>query len=178
MNDPEVVRLRRLRQSALRMRALAFAFSTTRMGSHDPCFQRLAQAGWRIARTVTGRLRSHPYASYQRDPGVLVLAAYAALAWLAARLTLKRAAALGLCLGLLRPLARQLDDARALTWLPDLSDTLGRSQAELRGLLDALVRESGSGGEIAQRPGPGIAAGPRRPGELPAIEGEWPYLAF
>src|SRR5271165_4116909 len=99
MNDPEVVRLRRLRQTALRMRALAFAFSVTRMGKQDPSFQRVAQASWRVARAVTGRLRSHPYVSYQRDPGGLLLAAYAALAWLAARLVVKRAAALGLCLG-------------------------------------------------------------------------------
>ena len=178
MNDPEVVRLRRLRLTALRMRALALAFGATRTGSKDPSFSRLGQAGWRIARTVTGRLRTHPYASYQRDPNALVLAACAALAWLVARIGISRTAALRLCLAQLRPLARQLDDARALTWLGDLSDTFGRSQSELRTLVHALANETRSGSEAERTLPVAAAAGARRHGDLPAIEGEWPYLAF
>lgn len=171
MNDPEVVRLRRLRRRALRLRALADAFSATRMGSQDPAFRQLALTSWRIARTVTGRLRSHPNESCQRDASGLSLALYSMVAWLAARLGLTRAAAHGLCFALLRPLSRQLDDARALTWLQDLSDSFGRYQMELRPWAPTPAREIGAEPAIA-------AAVPGRPGSSAAIEGEWPYLAF
>ena len=46
----------------------------------------------------------------------------------------------------LRRLARQLEDARALTWSSDLSDTFGRSQTEIRSLLAAVAGETAVSG--------------------------------
>src|SRR5271165_7057939 len=81
MNDPEVARLRRLRLAALRVRALAIAHGATRTAAKEPLFSRMACATWRIARVASGRLRAHPYARYQKDPSVVSLAGYRALAW-------------------------------------------------------------------------------------------------
>jgi hypothetical protein len=79
----------------------------------------------------------------------------------------------------LQRVARELDDARALTWSSDLSDTLGRSQIEIRTLikeLDADARnEAGSRQEtvarIVTRTGNGrdVAGG---------VGVNWPYLAI
>jgi hypothetical protein len=74
MIDAEVLRLRRLRNTALRVRALAEA-----MASHpvrrDSVLSRGGRYCWRIARLITGTLRAHPYLSYQRGPSE-VRAAY------------------------------------------------------------------------------------------------------
>jgi len=178
MNDPEVARLRRLRLAALRVRALAIAHGATRTAAKEPLFSRMACATWRIARVASGRLRAHPYARYQKDPSVVILAGYRALAWFLALFGSNRVRALGMCSAPLGRLARQLDDARALTWTPALSDTLGRSQAELRTLMQALAFETRSGSDVERLPMHGSSAPEARRGEVPAFEGDWPYLAF
>jgi len=178
MNDPEVARLRRLRLAALWVRALANAHGATRTAAEEPLFSRMACATWRIARAASGRLRAHPYSRYQKDPSVMILGAYGALAWLLAVFGRNRVRALGRCTAPLGQLARQLDDARALTWTPDLSDTLGRSQVELRTLMQALAFETRSGSDVERLPTRGSPATEGRHGEVPAFEGDWPYLAF
>jgi hypothetical protein len=79
----------------------------------------------------------------------------------------------------LRRVARELDDARALTLSSDLSDTLGRSQTRIRGLiqeLDADARnEAGSRHETAPRVETRTGAVRNDSG---SVAGNWPYLAI
>jgi hypothetical protein len=70
MIDPEVARLRRLRDEALRARQIARRLGTARWGMKDPLLARGACASWRIARVVTGKLIEHPYLRYQQGAGV------------------------------------------------------------------------------------------------------------
>src|SRR5712671_5377948 len=70
MIDKEVERLRRLRATALRVRTVARA-----LGPRDDLVTRGRCAAWRVARTVSGRLRAHPYASFQKDAGMAVVVA-------------------------------------------------------------------------------------------------------
>jgi hypothetical protein len=75
--------------------------------------------------------------------------------------------------------ARELDDVRALTWSPAMSDTLGRSQIEIRELLRELAAgvcdEAGTHAEPAARADAG-GAGIRS--EASRIAANWPYLAI
>jgi hypothetical protein len=173
MSDSEVARLRRLRSVSLRVREVARSLSAARWTMHDPAVERGAAAAWRVARSVTGRLRGHPYAPYQQDAGITEQLANTLVAT-AARLGLRsRTHALRVYETHLRRLARQLDDARSLTLSGELSDSLGRSQDELRSILNAVGHETGGArlppvrGEIDQ---PVAFAAP--------VEGDWPYLAF
>ncbi len=79
----------------------------------------------------------------------------------------------------LRRLLRQLDDARALTWTPHLSDGFGRSQLEIKSLLTALAHETNGVLEPTRAPkrGPSIT-GSRADDFGAPIQGDWPYLAF
>ncbi len=57
-----------------------------------------------------------------------------------------RIAASSICAQQLQAVAREVDDVRALTWSPELSDALGRMQIQMRRLaneldLGALQRE-------------------------------------
>lgn len=170
MNDQEVARLRQLRSSALRVRAVALALSATRATAEDALLIRGACASWRISRVVSGRLKAHPYLRYQKDTslGVIVLNSIVAR-WLALK-SRSRVAALGEYETNLRRLARQLEDARSLTWSCDLSDTFGRSQCEIRSLLAAVAGETAAA-ESTRLPQHEL-------GLAPAIDGDWPYLAF
>lgn len=179
MNDLEVARLRQLRNSALRVRAVAHALSATRAAAQDPVLARGACASWRIARVVSGRLRAHPYLRYQKDTALGVIVFNGVLArWLALK-SRNRLQALCEYETNLRQLARQLEDARALTWSSDLSDTFGRSQTEIRSVLVAVAGETAAASgskrlsqrELSLADG-GVAA------LAPVIEGDWPYLAF
>jgi hypothetical protein len=78
----------------------------------------------------------------------------------------------------LRRVARELDDARALTWSSHLSDTLGRSLTQIRGLINELAaarNESGSRPETAPRVETRIGAVRDDSG---SVAGSWPYLAI
>ncbi len=79
----------------------------------------------------------------------------------------------------LRRLLRQLDDARALTWTPHLSDSFGRSQLEIKSLLAELAQETNGVVETTRAPKrtPSIAASRAEDFGAP-IQGDWPYLAF
>ncbi|HWG71387.1 MAG TPA: hypothetical protein VN692_18385 [Steroidobacteraceae bacterium] len=177
MIDAEVMRLRRLRNRVLRARALAVA-----MGSDLPrrssVYARGAVTCWRIACIVTGRLRAHPYVSYQRGPGALRAAHDMVSAWAGAALARHRGRTLQTYAQALQLAAAELDDARALTWSGDLSDTFGRLQRQLRRLIDEV--ESGArqqaGAALPAARTEGRSAMSRQ--DAGSLAGNWPYLAF
>ncbi len=170
MIDPEVARLRQLRKYALRARAVARALGSTRWALNEPLLARSACSSWRIARTVSGRLKANPYHRFQKDVGIATLVRGSVLAWLSAMTARSRLQALRECESQLRRLSRLLDDARALTWSPDLSDAFGRSQLEIRPLMASLAHETHSTGGAESRPAGEQLARP--------MAGDWPYLAF
>jgi hypothetical protein len=166
MIDSEVVRLRQLRATALRVRAIARTLGR-RFPGNDGVLNRGACAAWRVARAVSGRLRAHPFLRYQRDASLAVLVANS-LAAKAARLrAVNRHAALKVFDAELKLLARELADARALTWVPELSDSFGRSQDEIRSLSSALGFETQV--TVPQ---------PSRVRSASTPEADWPYLAL
>ena len=73
----------------------------------------------------------------------------------------------------MQTMARELDDARAVTWSPDLSDTLGRIQSQVRRLvmeLEAGARhEAGMQNTTVTGAAEAVAS---------AAAGDWPYLAI
>lgn len=183
MIDPEVSRLRRLRAIALRVRAIARTLDSKPYASTDVLLARVAAASWRIARAVSGRLRAHPYASYQQDAGLGERLCHRLFANSLALGIRSRGQALAKCERHMSSLARQLADVRALTWSPDLSESLGRSQFELNELFDALARETHGRcgrnlvphGCAAAAIGAGNFAGSIVAG---SVVGDWPYLAL
>jgi hypothetical protein len=77
----------------------------------------------------------------------------------------------------LRSLIRQLDDARALTWSTDFSDSLGRSQTEIKSLIPAIELEVKGvpPGRVSLR----APLADSLAHELaPHVEADWPYLAL
>ena len=186
MNDPEVMRLRRLRNTALRARAIAAALrsSAPRSSAAQTCSRAAVLSGstsacWRIARVITGRLRAHPYPRYQQGPSRLRHACHRVGARMLATIASHRGRSLLTLSGELRRVVAELDDARALTWSAELSDTFGRLQTQLRSLiheLDAGARsEAGSAREAAVRIGPRADLSP---GDGGGTAANWPYLAF
>jgi hypothetical protein len=156
----EVTRLRRLRQSALKTRALARVLSS---GEHaDGIFERGALLNWRIARIATGRLRSHPYQNFQRDPSFFESGADRLAAILVGTMASLRGQAADAFLRELLVAARELDDTRALTLSAELSDELGRAQVSMRNLIDDAQRqaslESGSESHARHEAANGMAA--------------------
>jgi hypothetical protein len=160
MIDAEVSRLRRLRHSALRTRALAHVLGS----GDDSLYQRGAMICWSVNRFVTGHLRAHPHLSYQQGPSS-VRGSLNAIAVQAIGLLTRRKQRVAVFAAELQRVARELDDARALTWSPDLSDTLGRYQTQLRRLTLEL---NGARSEVA-------ASIPRIGSNLAS---NWPYLAI
>jgi hypothetical protein len=188
MIDPEVARLRRLRDEALRVRQIARRLGAARWGISDPLLSQGACASWRLVRVVTGKLIEHPYLRYQQGAGLgSLLGNRLAAEWIAVTRK-ERSQGLKTLAFELQSLARQLDDTRALTWSTDFSDALGRSRSEISGLLQALAAETQGAAET-----PNVAPEPRlRParaegashtdslvgGLAKRLEGDWPYLAF
>ena len=181
MNDPEVLRLRELRDTALKARAIAAALRS----SAETCSARAgtlsssAAACWRIARVITGRLRAHPNLSYQAGPSQLRGACHRVSARMLATIANHRGRSLQTLSAELRRVVGELDDARALTWSAELSDTFGRAQTQIRNLiqeLDAGARnEAGSLREAAVRI---EARAEARQGDAGRTAANWPYLAF
>ncbi len=189
MIDTEVMRLRGLRNTALRARAIAAALN---LGSahRNAVFSRGALICWRIARVITGWLRAHPYSSYQQGPSE-VRGLYDRInADLLRRVARYRGESLHIFADELRRVAREVDDARALTWSSDLSDSLGRFQAQIRDLikeLDACTRDP-----VDARPETAPRIATHTPGSLrcdsarhdagrqdaDGVAGVWPYLAI
>ena len=142
MIDWEVARLRRLRGSALQLRAIARALGRNKWTRSDGLLNQGRCAAWRVARIVSGRLRAHPNIRYQRDAGVGTLLKNILVAAMASLTATSRRRAMTLFDAHLRAFMRELDDARALTLAPDLSDSFGRSQRELRALAAVLKCET------------------------------------
>jgi hypothetical protein len=172
MIDAEVVRLRNLRNVALRARVLARALDSDR-SMDDSVFARSALMCWAIARIATGHLRAHPYLSYQKDASptrdLVDRAAVSVIGWLARH----QERTLTVYAKQLHALARELDDTRALTWSPALSDALGRSQAKLR----LLIKEIDPGARAAVGEVDVSRMG-HRALENAEIASNWPYLAI
>jgi hypothetical protein len=181
MIDAEVVRLRKLRNVALRARALAKALESESIENN--VFARSAVLCWTISRIATGRLRAHPYLSYQQGPSPmreLADRAAASMTALAARRQNLRFSAYA---PQLQCVAREVADARALTWSADLSDALGRAQLQLRRLateLDAGVQHEAGAHATAMPRITAIARAPENVGALEELgqETHWPYLAI
>jgi hypothetical protein len=77
----------------------------------------------------------------------------------------------------LRVVSRELADARSLTWSPDLSDSLGRSQVEVRRLVDTVERAALALAPMAtprSSQATTLSAAHRATTDGPA---QWPYLA-
>ncbi len=177
MIDAEVVRLRRLRDAALRTRQFALALGADSRDT-DSVYSRTAVACWRMASVATGRLRAHPYLRYQRGTNFTGMLQDRALSVAAGMIARYRGRKLRTLAAQLRRVERELNDTRALTWLLDLSDTLGRSQTQLRRLIKEVEhgawKEAGS--PVAAPSKESIAAGGHE--NAAAVAGNWPYLAF
>jgi hypothetical protein len=172
MIDAEVVRLRNLRNVALRTRALAAVLESDG-NMNGSALSRSALMCWAIARIATGHLRAHPFLSYQKGQSptrdLTDRAVSSMVGWLARH----QKRTLNVYADQLQILTRELDDTRALTWSPALSDALGRSQVQLRQLIKEL--------ECDKRHANGELAAPRnaeRALDEVAIASNWPYLAI
>lgn len=181
MIDPEVARLRRLRDEALRVREIARTLAALPWGTEETLLMRGAGASWRLARVVSGKLIAHPYLRYQKGAGLGSLIGNRVLAACLSVTCKHRAQGLKVLESQLQSLSRQLDDARALTWSTEFSDTLGRSQNEIKSLINELAVETASERALPPRAvrAEGAARADRLVGELTqSFEGDWPYLAF
>jgi len=178
MIDSEVMRLRRLRNTALRARAIAAAFDSN-PERRSSLFSRGAVGCWRIARVITGKLRENPYLSYQRGPSEARAVYDRISAGVLGGVARSRGRRGHIFLTELKRVARELDDARALTWSADLSDSLGRSQTQIRALIKeaaaAARKEAASPIEKDMRVDVRDVSLADDAGN---VAGTWPYLAF
>lgn len=128
---------------------------------------------------ISGRLRAHPYPAYQKGPSTVRRAFDEALASLVSDAAKYRGRSTQRLFAELQRVANALEDARALTWSPDLSDTFGRAQSRLNRLMsevdDGAHHETGSRVWTSRRAGARPASGRN---DASAVTGDWPYLAF
>lgn len=171
--DAEVERLRRLRGTALRVRAVALSLGKTESMAQNPLLRRVRCAAWRVARAVSGRLRAHPYVPFQKDATLGVVLGNSLVAMAAACGARAPQRALLSFAAQLRNLAHELDRTRALTWATELSDLFGRSQNEIRSLLAEFDFETQDDRAVVVTP-------PRANSSVCATtaDGDWPYLAL
>jgi len=178
MIDAEVTRLRRLRNTVLRARAMARVLDS-HSGRLNSVFSRSRIDCWRIARVITGKLRAHPYLAYQQGPGDLRTIYNHIAAKLLGGIARRRSRPCRTMAAEMERVSRELDDVRALTWCSELSDTLGRSQIHIRrrvAELDAAARqEGGSSYQPARMDTPVMADGRD---DSSRATGQWPYLAI
>jgi hypothetical protein len=178
MIDAEILRLRKLRNVALRSRALAKILDSDSTQERS-VFSRSAVICWTIARVASGRLRAHPYLSYQQGPSRLRDLADGLIASLLAMNARRQNRRLSIYAQQLQTVAREVDDVRALTWSPDLSDALGRMQIQMRRLANEL--DLGALGETgtAMLPRKAVACA-ETSNSLQDISADnaWPYLAI
>jgi hypothetical protein len=175
MIDAEVLRLRKLRNVALRARALGKILDS-QSKQEQSVFARSAVICWSIARVASGRLRAHPYLSYQQGPSRLQDLTDGLVASLLAMNARRQKRTLNVYAQQLQAVAREVDDVRALTWLPDLSDALGRMQLQLRRLEHEFDLDARGENSAAMLPRAKAASG----NSLDAITADngWPYLAI
>jgi hypothetical protein len=118
--------------------------------------------------------------SYQREANRVRHMLDRAVALLIGAATRFRGRALHAYAAELQDLARELNDTRALTLDQDWSDTLGRAQRQLRGLMHELPAVPSRTVRVAERR---IATQSRLPAkgrrlDDVAVPNDWPYLAF
>ena len=179
MVDAEVLRLRKLRNVALRARALSKSLDSD-SSSGDSIFAKGTVVCWTIARIATGRLRAHPYLSYQKGRGQLAGLADEAIAAAVAATARRHDRGLRIYAQQLAAVAREVDDVRALTWSPDLSDALGRMQVQMRALTKHLDCRLPAKSAVELRPRVNAAARAETGNSLAgiAVDDSWPYLAI
>ena len=179
MIDAEVVRLRKLRNVALRARALAKSLDSDGAAGQS-LFAKGAVNCWTIARIASGRLRAHPYLSYQRGPSPLRELADGMIASLVALNARRRSRRYSVYAQQLQTVAREVDDVRSLTWSPDLSDALGRVQIQMRRLANEvdLGAQSESGAGMLPRTQAAACAETGNSLDEITADSSWPYLAI
>jgi len=178
MIDPEVARLRRLRKEALLVRQIARTFESSQWAANESLLDRCGCASWRIARLISGRLRGHPYAEYQKDATAASHGANALRAYCLSLTHNSRAKGLTVLEAHVNALSRLLDDAICLAWSSDFSEALSRAHSEIKSLSGALAKINRSG-EVPERPTMVSSRTDRMVGDLgPTLEGDWPYLAL
>jgi hypothetical protein len=179
MIDAEVLRLRKLRSVALRARALAKILDSD-CTQEQSVFARSAVMCWTIARIASGHLRAHPYLSYQQGPSALDDAADSLTAALAALNARRRNRRSSVYEQQLRSVAREVNDARALTWSPDLSDALGRIQIRMQRLANELELGTLAETGATLTPRTKVVARAETSNSLDEIAADnaWPYLAI
>ena len=179
MIDAEVLRLRKLRNVALRARALCKILDSDST-QEQSVFARSAVICWTIARVASGRLRAHPYLSYQQGRSGLRDAADGLVASLVAMNARRRNRTVNVYAQQLQTVMHEVDDVRALTWSPELSDALGRMQIQLRRLAHefdlGVLAESGAA-MLPRAKAVACAATGNSLQEITADNG-WPYLAI
>jgi hypothetical protein len=179
MIDAEVLRLRKLRNVALRVRALARILELDSV-QEQSAFARSAVICWTIARIASGRLRAHPYLSYQQGPSQLRDVADGLIASLGAFNARRQNRRWSVCAQQLQTVAREVDDVRALTWSPELSDALGRVQIQMRRLANEL--DLGALAETGTAIMPRVKAVARAESSNSldeiTVDNSWPYLAI
>jgi hypothetical protein len=178
MIDPEVARLRRLRDEALLVRQVARTFESSQWAANESLLDRCGCASWRIARVISGRLRGHPYAEYQKDATAVSRGASALRAYCLSLTHNSRAKGLAVLETHVNALSRLLDDAICLAWSSDFSEALSRAHSEIKSLSGALAKTNRSG-EVQERPAMVSSRSDRMVGDIgPTLEGDWPYLAL
>lgn len=179
MIDAEVLRLRKLRNVALRARALAKILDSDSVREQS-VFARSAVICWTIARVASGRLRAHPYLSYQRGPSRLAALADGLIGSLVAMNARRQNRRVSVCAQQLLNVARQVDDVRALTWSPDLGDALGRMQIQMRRLANDLdlAALGERGAAMVSRTKASAYAETSDPLDEITADTSWPYLAI
>lgn len=178
MIDAEVARLRKLRNRALRVRAVNAVLCAAPATKHRTMALSTLLA-WRVARIVTGRLRAHPNLSFQKGPSPLRYLFNDAIALLIGTTARYRGRVLRAHAAELRQLGAELADARALTWDQDWSDTLGRAQGQLRRLIPDHPGVAGTSAAIAaSRSDSKRLAANGRPRSDVTLAADWPYLAI
>jgi hypothetical protein len=164
---------------ALRARALAKILDSD-SAQERSIFARSAVICWTIARVATGRLKAHPYLSYQRGASPLRELADSLIASLVALNARRKNRCSYIYAQQLQAVAREVNDVRALTWSPDLSDALGRMQIHMRRLAHELnlgaLGETGAG----MLPRAKAVASAETSSALDgiAVDNSWPYLAI
>ena len=179
MVDAEVLRLRKLRNVALRARALSKSLDSD-SSSGESLFAKGTVVCWTIARIATGRLRAHPYLSYQKGHGQLAKLADETIAAAVAMAARRTDRGLRIYAQQLAAVAREVDDVRALTWSPDLSDALGRMQLQMRALTKQLDCKLPAKSTLELRPRVNAAVRAETNNSLAgiAVDDTWPYLAI
>lgn len=182
MIDAEVLRLRKLRNVAMRARALARVLDSNSVAEPEgqSVFTRSAVICWTVARIASGRLRAHPYLSYQQGRSPLRDLADGLGASLTALNARRQNRRVSIFAQQLQTVAREVDDVRALTWSPELSDALGRMQVQMRRLANELELGALDEGGAALLPRTQVAACAETSNALEEMtaDNSWPYLAI